>query len=203
DAEQSFRERERLFNLPRSSWGDYKSELISAGGGIFLRSAKSIRITAPMKECFDIRADALTPNELIVALLRAPVDLIWNGGIGTYVKSAREQHTEVCDKGNDAVRVKGSEIRARVIGEGGNRGMTQLGRIEYALKGGLSNTDFVDNAGGVDCSDHEVNIKILLNDIVRNGDLTLKQRNLLLAEMTDEVAQLVLDNNYRQTQAIS
>ncbi|MFZ5603034.1 MAG: NAD-glutamate dehydrogenase domain-containing protein, partial [Pseudomonadota bacterium] len=203
DPEKSFVERERLFNLPRSSWGDYNQELLSAGGGIFLRSAKSIRVTPQMKERFDIRVDALTPTELISALLKAPVDLIWNGGIGTYVKSSREQHSDVGDKANDAVRVNGCEMRAKVIGEGGNLGMTQLGRIEYALHGGLSNTDFIDNSGGVDCSDHEVNIKILLNDIVQNGDLTLKQRNQLLVEMTDEVAQLVLENNYRQTQAIS
>ncbi|HVK98436.1 MAG TPA: NAD-glutamate dehydrogenase, partial [Dongiaceae bacterium] len=182
DAEKSFVERERLFNLPRSTWADYKQDLISAGGGIFLRSAKSIRISPQMKERFDIRADALTPNELISALLKAPVDLIWNGGIGTYVKSSRELHSDVGDKTNDAVRVNGSDLRARVIAEGGNLGMTQLGRIEYALNGGLSNTDFIDNSGGVDCSDHEVNIKILLNDIVQNGDLTLKQRNQLLAE---------------------
>ncbi|NPU90770.1 MAG: NAD-glutamate dehydrogenase [Gammaproteobacteria bacterium] len=203
DPEKSFAERERLFNLPRSSWGDYNLELLSAGGGIFLRSAKSIRLTPQMKERFDIRVDALTPTELISALLKAPVDLIWNGGIGTYVKSSQEQHSDVGDKANDAVRVNGCDMRAKVIGEGGNLGMTQLGRIEYALHGGLSNTDFIDNSGGVDCSDHEVNIKILLNDIVQNGDLTLKQRNQLLVEMTDEVAQLVLENNYRQTQAIS
>lgn len=203
DPELSFVERERLFNLPRSSWADYKQELISSGGGVFLRSAKSIRITPQMKERFDLHVDAMTPTELISALLKAPVDLIWNGGIGTYIKSSREQNTDVGDKANDALRVNGKDVRARVIGEGGNLGMTQLGRIEYALHGGLSNTDFIDNAGGVDCSDHEVNIKILLNDIVQNGDLTMKQRNQLLVEMTDEVARLVLENNYRQTQAIS
>lgn len=203
DPELSYAERDRLFQLPRSSWSDYKQELISTGGGIFLRSAKSIRLTPQMKERFDLSADAMTPTELISALLKAPVDLIWNGGIGTYIKSSKEQHTDVGDKANDALRVNGRDVRAKVIGEGGNLGMTQLGRIEYALNGGLCNTDFIDNAGGVDCSDHEVNIKILLNDIVQNGDLTVKQRNQLLVEMTDEVSRLVLENNYRQTQAIS
>ncbi|MGB3619891.1 MAG: NAD-glutamate dehydrogenase, partial [Ketobacter sp.] len=203
DPETSYAERERLFNLPRSSWADYNSELISAGGGIFPRSAKSIRISQQMKDRFLIEADALTPNELISMLLKSPVDLIWNGGIGTYIKSSKEQHSDVGDKANDALRVNGCDVKAKVIGEGGNLGITQLGRIEYGLNGGLSNTDFIDNAGGVNCSDHEVNIKILLNDVVANGDMTMKQRNQLLVEMTDEVAQLVLDNNYRQTQALS
>ncbi|MCP5019564.1 MAG: NAD-glutamate dehydrogenase [Ketobacter sp.] len=203
EPEQSFLERERLFNLPRSSWEDYNADLISAGGGLFSRSAKSIRITPQMKERFAIEADALNPTELISALLKAPVDLIWNGGIGTYIKSSKELNSDVGDKANDGLRVNGCDVKAKVIGEGGNLGMTQLGRIEYGLRGGLSNTDFIDNAGGVDCSDHEVNIKILLNDIVHNGDMTLKQRNELLAQMTDEVAELVLKNNYRQTQALS
>lgn len=203
DPESSYQERERLFNLPRSSWTDYNSDLISVGGGVFMRSAKSIRISAQMKERFGITAEAMTPTELISALLKSPVDLIWNGGIGTYVKSSLEQHSEVGDKANDGLRVNGVDVRAKVIGEGGNLGITQLGRIEYGLNGGLSNTDFIDNAGGVDCSDHEVNIKILLNDIVHSGDMTVKQRNQLLAQMTDEVAQLVLKNNYRQTQALS
>ncbi|HAG92730.1 MAG TPA: NAD-glutamate dehydrogenase [Gammaproteobacteria bacterium] len=203
DPESSFAERQRLFDLPRSNWSDYNSDLISAGGGVFSRSAKSIRITQQMKDRFDIQEDALTPTDLISALLKAPVDLIWNGGIGTYIKSSQEQNSDVGDKANDALRVNGCDVRAKVLGEGGNLGITQLGRIEYGLNGGLSNTDFIDNAGGVDCSDHEVNIKILLNDIVHNGDMTLKQRNELLAQMTDEVAQLVLDNNYRQTQALS
>lgn len=203
DAERSFQERERLFALPRSSWMDYDQTLISNGGGIFSRAAKAINITPEMKKCFDISASRLTPNELIHALLKAPVDLIWNGGIGTYVKATEESHAEVGDKANDVVRVNGEELRCKVIGEGGNLGMTQRGRVEYALNGGAGNTDFIDNAGGVDCSDHEVNIKILLNEVVVNGDLTRKQRNLLLAEMTDNVTQLVLHNNYRQTQAIS
>ncbi|MCG8668947.1 MAG: NAD-glutamate dehydrogenase [Pseudomonadales bacterium] len=203
DPEQSYVERERLFNLPRSSWQDYSEDLISQGGGVFLRSSKSIAISPQMKERFDISADNLTPNELIVALLKSPVDLIWNGGIGTYIKATTELNSDVGDKANDAIRINGHEVNAKVIGEGGNLGATQLGRIEFGLEGGRSNTDFIDNSGGVDCSDHEVNIKILLNDIVTDGDMTLKQRNKLLVDMTDEVSDLVLKNNYRQVQAIS
>jgi glutamate dehydrogenase len=203
DAAGSFIERERLFQLPRSSWEDYNKELISAGGGIFLRAAKSINISPQMQERFVIDAETLPPNELISHLLRAPVDLVWNGGIGTYVKSRMETHMDVGDKSNDGLRVNASELRCRVIGEGGNLGITQLARIEFALGGGRSNTDFVDNAGGVDCSDHEVNIKILLNAVVARGDLTEKHRNALLEEMTDSIAELVLNNNYSQVQAIS
>ena len=203
DAAKSFVERKRLFELPRSSWADYDASLISAGGGIFLRAAKSITISPEMKARFDISADKLAPTELLNALLKAPVDLLWNGGIGTYVKSSKESHTDVGDKANDALRVDGRELRARVVGEGGNLGMTQLGRVEFGLNGGASNTDFIDNAGGVDCSDHEVNIKILLNEIVAAGDMTGKQRNTLLAEMTNAVGMLVLGNNYKQTQALS
>ncbi|CAD5109793.1 NAD-glutamate dehydrogenase [Zestomonas carbonaria] len=203
DPAKSFAERKRLFDLPRSSWADYDSSLISAGGGVFPRSAKSITISPEMKARFDIAADKLAPTELIHALLKAPVDLIWNGGIGTYVKSSKESHADVGDKANDGLRVNGNELRAKVVGEGGNLGMTQLGRVEFGLNGGASNTDFIDNAGGVDCSDHEVNIKILLNEIVASGDMTGKQRNQLLAEMTDAVSGLVLGNNYKQTQALS
>ncbi|WP_277372405.1 NAD-glutamate dehydrogenase [Pseudomonas sp. AA-38] len=203
DAAKSFAERKRLFELPRSSWADYDSKLISEGGGIFLRSAKSIAISPQMKARFDIAADRLAPTELLNALLKAPVDLLWNGGIGTYVKSSQESHGDVGDKANDALRVDGRELRAKVVGEGGNLGMTQLGRVEFGLHGGASNTDFIDNAGGVDCSDHEVNIKILLGEIVAAGDMTEKQRNKLLAEMTDDVSELVLANNYKQTQALS
>jgi glutamate dehydrogenase len=203
DAASSFVERKRLFDLPRSSWADYDASLISKGGGLFLRSAKSIAISPEMKERFDISADKLPPTELLNALLKAPVDLLWNGGIGTYVKASSESHVDVGDKANDALRVDGRELRAKVVGEGGNLGMTQLGRVEYGLNGGASNTDFIDNAGGVDCSDHEVNIKILLNEIVAAGDMTGKQRNKLLAEMTDAVGSLVLANNYKQTQALS
>ncbi|MBA6411988.1 NAD-glutamate dehydrogenase [Parahaliea sp. F7430] len=203
DAATSYTERERLFKLPRSSWADYNSELISAGGGIFNRSAKSVVISPQMKACFDIEEDHLTPNDLISRILQARVDLLWNGGIGTYVKSSLESHMDVGDKANDGVRVNANRLRCRIIGEGGNLGMTQLSRVEYCLGGGRSNTDFIDNAGGVDCSDHEVNIKILLNAIVARGDLTEKHRNELLEQMTDSVTQLVLKNNYRQTQAIS
>ena len=203
DAAASFAERERLFQLPRSSWADYNRELISAGGGLFERGAKSIAVSSRMKERFDIDADHLTPAELISHLLRGRMDLLWNGGIGTYVKSSMESHTDVGDKANDALRVDASELRCRVIGEGGNLGITQLARVEYGLNGGRSNTDFIDNAGGVDCSDHEVNIKILLDAVVARGDLTEKYRNALLQEMTDSVAELVLQNNYHQVQAIS
>ncbi|GAB3091622.1 NAD-glutamate dehydrogenase domain-containing protein [Pseudomaricurvus hydrocarbonicus] len=203
NAASSFKERQRLFNAPAASWADYNKTLISKGGGVFPRSAKSVSITAEMKAAFGIEADKLTPNELIHGLLKAPVDLIWNGGIGTYVKSADENHADVGDKANDTLRVDGNQLRCQVFGEGGNLGMTQLGRIEYCLQGGRCNTDFIDNAAGVDCSDHEVNIKILLDGVVTNGDLTGKQRNKLLEEMTPTVSALVLNNNYLQTQAIS
>ncbi|MEZ1319374.1 NAD-glutamate dehydrogenase [Pseudomonas fluorescens] len=199
----SFAERQRLFDLPRSAWSDYDTSIMSEGGGIFSRSAKSIAISPQMQERFDIKADKLTPTELLNALLKAPVDLLWNGGIGTYVKASTESHADVGDKANDALRVNGNELRCKVVGEGGNLGMTQLGRVEFGLNGGGSNTDFIDNAGGVDCSDHEVNIKILLNEVVQAGDMTDKQRNQLLASMTDEVGGLVLGNNYKQTQALS
>ena len=203
DPASSFVERQRLFDLPRSAWTDYDTSLMSEGGGIFPRSAKSIAITPQMKARFDITADKLTPTELMHALLKAPVDLLWNGGIGTYVKASTETHADVGDKANDALRVNGNQLRCKVVGEGGNLGMTQLGRVEFGLMGGATNTDFIDNAGGVDCSDHEVNIKILLNEVVQAGDMTEKQRNLLLESMTDEVGNLVLGNNYKQTQALS
>lgn len=199
----SFVERKRLFELPRSSWSDYDKSLISAGGGIFNRSAKSLDISAEMKERFDISADKLAPTELIHEILKAPIDLLWNGGIGTYIKSSQESHADVGDKANDILRVDGNQLRCKVIGEGGNLGVTQLGRIEFGLHGGRSNTDFIDNAAGVDCSDHEVNIKILLNGLVAANDMTEKQRNQLLESMTDSVSELVLENNYRQTQALS
>ncbi|MBO3276562.1 NAD-glutamate dehydrogenase [Pseudomonas schmalbachii] len=203
DPAASFAERQRLFNLPRSSWADYDAKLISAGGGIFPRAAKSITLSPEVRERFDIEAEKLTPTELINALLKAPVDLLWNGGIGTYVKSSKESHADVGDKANDGLRVDGRELRVKVVGEGGNLGMTQLARVEFGLNGGACNTDFIDNAGGVDCSDHEVNIKILLNEVVAAGDMTSKQRNKLLAEMTEQVSGLVLGNNYKQTQALS
>ena len=203
DAASSFAERQRLFNLPGSGWADYNRDLISVGGGVFARAAKSIAISPEMKSHFDIDVDHLPPNELISHLLRAPVDLLWNGGIGTYVKASSESNMDVGDKSNDGLRVDARELRCRVVGEGGNLGMTQLARVEFGLAGGRCNTDFVDNAGGVDCSDHEVNIKILLNAVVARGDLTEKHRNELLVDMTESVAELVLRNNYHQVQAIS
>ncbi|WP_033219960.1 NAD-glutamate dehydrogenase [Kitasatospora phosalacinea] len=204
DAAASFAERRRLFDLPRSSWDDYDRSLISAGGGVYPRSAKSIQLSAQVRERLGTDAAKLTPAELMKAILQAPVDLFWNGGIGTYVKAATETNAEVGDKANDAIRVNGGDVRARVIGEGGNLGCTQLGRIEFASTGGPGgtggwiDTDAIDNSAGVDTSDHEVNIKILLNQVVADGDMTVKQRNALLAEMTDEVGHLVLRNNYAQ-----
>jgi len=203
DPVASFSERKRLFELPRSSWEDYDSQLISTGGGVFSRSAKSIKLSSEAQQCLSISETHLKPNDLIHLLLQAKVDLIWNGGIGTYVKAKSENHQEVGDRANDPVRVNGKDLRCQVFGEGGNLGMTQKGRIEFALNGGACNTDFIDNAAGVDCSDHEVNIKILLNELVRQNTLTREQRNELLEAMTENVAQLVLHNNYRQTQAIS
>ncbi len=203
DPKKSFAERKRMFELPRSSWEDYNAALISKGGGIFSRASKSIALTPQIKKLLGIKSDKVPPNMLISYILKADVDLMWVGGIGTYVKASSETDADVGDKANDGLRVNAKELRCKVIGEGGNLGMTQRGRVEFSLNGGRCNTDFIDNAGGVDCSDHEVNIKILLNAIVGNGDMTAKQRNQLLFEMTDEVADLVLRNNYRQTQAIS
>ena len=202
DADAAFAERKRLFALPRSSWEDYSQELISAGGGIFSRSAKSISITPEMQQVFGIEEERLSPNELIRAMLKSQVDLIWNGGIGTYVKSSDETDADVGDKANDTLRINGVELNCRVVGEGGNLGLTQRGRMEAAAKGIRVYTDFIDNAGGVNCSDHEVNIKILIDEVVKRGDMTDKQRNQLLAEMTGEVADLVILDNYRQSQAL-
>jgi glutamate dehydrogenase len=203
DPERSFEERKRLFELPGSSWADYDPDAISAGGGVHERAAKSIKLSDEAREALGIEDESLKPNELIQALLRAPVDLLWNGGIGTYVKAGTESHADAGDKANDAVRVNASELRAQVIGEGGNLGVTQAGRVEFALEGGRVNTDAIDNSGGVDCSDREVNIKILLNAVVEAGDLTEKQRNSLLVEMTDAVAALVLKDNYEQAETLS
>ncbi|MGW5614798.1 NAD-glutamate dehydrogenase [Streptomyces sp. NPDC003877] len=204
DAATSYAERRRLFELPRSSWEDYDKELLSAGGGVFPRTAKAIPVNAQIREALGIEAKVtkLTPADLMKAILQAPVDLLWNGGIGTYVKSSAESNADVGDKANDAIRVDGKDLRVKVVGEGGNLGLTQLGRIEFALHGGRINTDAIDNSAGVDTSDHEVNIKILLNGLVRDGDMTVKQRNKLLADMTDEVGRLVLRNNYAQNTAI-
>lgn len=203
DVLKSFEERSRLFKLPRSSWDDYDKKLISKGGGVYPRSAKYVDLSPEIQEKIGISRDRLVPAELIRAILKAPVDLLWNGGIGTYVKSVDERNAEVGDRANDSVRVNGNELRAKVVAEGGNLGFTQLGREEYALNGGKINTDAIDNSAGVDCSDHEVNIKILLNTVVDAGDMTLKQRNELLSEMTEEVSELVLMNNIRQTAILS
>ncbi|MFJ8392854.1 NAD-glutamate dehydrogenase [Streptomyces sp. NPDC094144] len=205
DAAVSYAERRRLFDLPRSSWADYKKELISAGGGIHPRSAKSIPVNAHIREALGIEPGVtkMTPADLMQTILKARVDLLWNGGIGTYIKSSAESNADVGDKANDAIRVNGEDLRARVVGEGGNLGATQLGRIEFARTGGRINTDAIDNSAGVDTSDHEVNIKILLNGLVRDGDMTVKQRNKLLAEMTEEIGHLVLRNNYAQNTALA
>ncbi|MFD6531607.1 NAD-glutamate dehydrogenase [Streptomyces sp. NPDC060184] len=205
DAAVSFAERRRIFELPRSSWADYDTKLLSAGGGVHPRTAKSIPVNAHVREALGIEAGVtkMTPADLMKAILRAPVDLLWNGGIGTYIKSSAETDADVGDKANDAIRVNGQDLRAKVVGEGGNLGATQLGRIEFARAGGEINTDAIDNSAGVDTSDHEVNIKILLNGLVRDGDMTVKQRNQLLAEMTDEVGALVLRNNYAQNVALT
>ncbi|MFJ9613343.1 NAD-glutamate dehydrogenase [Streptomyces noursei] len=205
DAATSYAERRRLFELPRSSWADYNTELLSQGGGIHPRSAKSIPINAQVRAALGIEAGVkkMTPAELMQTILKAPVDLLWNGGIGTYVKASTESHADVGDKSNDAIRVNGEDLRVKVVGEGGNLGLTQLGRIEFASAGGKINTDAIDNSAGVDTSDHEVNIKILLNSVVANGDMTVKQRNKLLAQMTDEVGSLVLRNNYAQNTALA
>ncbi|KIR63295.1 MULTISPECIES: NAD-glutamate dehydrogenase [Micromonospora] len=205
DAAASYAERKRLFDLPRSSWEDYDEKLISAGGGVYPRAAKSVPVSPQVRAVLGLDDDVtqLSPQELMKAILTAPVDLFWNGGIGTYVKASSETNAEVGDKSNDAIRVDGRSLRCRVVGEGGNLGCTQLGRIEYALAGGRIYTDFIDNAAGVDCSDHEVNIKILLNTAVADGELTVPERDELLAGMTDEVAELVLRDNYDQARAIN
>ncbi len=197
---RSFAERARLFALPRSSWDDYDRAVISPGGGVWPRTAKSVPIGPEIRAALGIvdGVERLSPPELIAAILRAPADLLWNGGIGTYVKASGESPADVGDKANDAVRANGSELRVKVVGEGGNLGLTQRGRIEFAHGGGKINTDAIDNSAGVDCSDHEVNIKILLDRLVRSGELAHDARNTLLAEMTDEVAELVLAHNRDQ-----
>jgi glutamate dehydrogenase len=205
DPEISYGERKRLFEMPGSTWDDYDRAALSPGGGVFRRTAKSITLTPRVRAVLgiDSATTALTPNDLIRCLLRAPVDLLWNGGVGTYVKASGETHAEVGDKTNDLLRVDASEMRCRVVGEGGNLGLTQRARVELARAGTGVYTDAIDNSAGVDCSDHEVNIKILLDPVVAAGDLTTKQRDVLLAEMTDEVAALVLADNERQTQALA
>ena len=203
DPKTSFAERQRLFRMDRSSWADYDRKLISRGGGIYSRQDKVIPLSEQVREWLGTEAEQLSPPELIRELLKAPVDLLWNGGIGTYVKASSESHSDTGDLVNSPLRVNGEDLRCKVVGEGGNLGFTQLGRIEYALGGGCINTDFIDNSAGVDCSDHEVNIKILLDQVMRAGKLKLTARNNLLAKMTDEVSDLVLRSNYLQTQALS
>ena len=200
DAARSYPERKRLFELPRSSWADYDRSLVSAGGGVFERTLKAIRITPEMTEALGLPkgVTSMTPAELMKAILLAPVDLLWNGGIGTYVKASGESSSDIGDRANDAIRVDGADLRVKAVGEGGNLGLSQLGRIEAARNGVRVNTDAIDNSAGVDTSDHEVNIKILLTEQVRGGDMTLKQRNSLLASMTDDVAHQVLRHNYEQ-----
>ena len=203
DPAKSWSERNRMFQMPRSSWTDYDAKRLSKGGAIFERSAKTLSLSKEIRDCFGIAKQQVTPDELLGYLLRAEVDLMWFGGIGTYVKSAAESHLDAGDRANDAIRVNGGELRCRVIGEGANLGCTQRGRIEFAAKGGRMNTDAIDNSAGVDSSDHEVNIKILVDSVVAAGGLSGKRRNALLASMTDQVGALVLVHNYRQSQAIS
>ncbi len=205
DAAASFAERQRLFALPRSSWADYESALISAGGGVFPRTAKSIPVSPQASQVLGLgeAVHALAPDQLIAAILAAPVDLLWNGGIGTYVKASNQTHADAGDRANDAVRIDAAQLRAKVVAEGGNLGLTQAARIEYAMGGGLVNTDFIDNSAGVDTSDHEVNIKILLQARVNRGELTSAARGELLHAMTDEVGTLVLRQNYDQNRALA
>ncbi len=203
DAAASWKERSRMFALQRSSWDDYDKSLISKGGGVFPRTAKSIKLSKQAREALGIDAKDIEPEALITAILKAPVDLLWFGGIGTYVKAPQENHIQVGDPANDSLRIDGTEVRARVIGEGANLGVTQAGRIAFALNGGRINTDFIDNSAGVDCSDNEVNIKIALAAATASGKLSPKKRNTLLASMTDEVAALVLEDNRLQALALS
>lgn len=205
DPEASWQERRRLFNLPRSSWGDYDSSLISEGGGVWDRTLKSIPVSPHMHEALGIDASVnrMTPDDLISAILRAPVDLLWNGGIGTYVRATSETDAQVGDRANDPVRVTAKDVRAKAAGEGGNLGWTQAGRIEYARNGGRINTDFIDNSAGVDTSDHEVNIKILLDAEVAAGRISEQERDELLPAMADDVASLVLRHNHSQNLALA
>ncbi|MBR9781235.1 MAG: NAD-glutamate dehydrogenase [Rhodospirillales bacterium] len=203
DLAKSFAERKRLFDMPRSSWADYDTKVLSKGGAIFDRKAKTLDPSAEVRKLLDLGTGKVTPADMMKAILKADVELLWFGGIGTYIKSSAESNADAGDRANDAIRINGKDIRAKVIGEGANLGCTQRGRIEYAHAGGRLNTDAIDNAAGVNCSDHEVNIKILVGEVVAAGDMTEKQRNKLLVEMTDEVGDLVLRDNYLQSQAIS
>ena len=204
DCARSFKERKRMFSLPRSSWEEYDSNLISEGGGVWPRTAKEIPISKPVREWLGIRHKSLDANSLIRHLLAAEVDLIWNGGIGTYVKATTETNESVGDRATDALRLDATEVKAKVIGEGGNLGLTQLGRIEYALGGGHINTDAIDNSAGVDCSDHEVNLKILMRHLIETGEVaSFEERDQLLSNVTDDVCDAVLNNNTTQTLCIA
>ena len=203
DPAKEWKERKRMFDLPRSSWTDYNTKLISKGGGIFDRSAKSIKLSPEIKTLTGLGADSVTPDELIHALLKTECDLMWFGGIGTYIKAGGETHDQAGDRANDSVRINAAELRAKVVGEGANLGLTQAARIAIAGGGGRINTDAIDNSAGVDSSDHEVNIKILVAEAIRQGDLKPEDRNALLASMTDEVAAHVLAHNYDQTNALT
>ncbi|HNP63843.1 MAG TPA: NAD-glutamate dehydrogenase [Woeseiaceae bacterium] len=203
DMAATYGERQRLFKTPGSSWEDFDSKLISKGGGVYSRDSKTVRLSNEVRKLLDVQATSMKPDELIRAILTMPVDLIWNGGIGTYVKASHEGNSDVGDRSNDALRVDANELRCKVIGEGGNLGLTQLARVEYSMHGGRINTDFIDNSAGVDSSDREVNIKILLTDVAKQKGMTRAKRNVLLESMTDDVAKLVLRNNYLQTQSIS
>lgn len=202
DPALSLAERQRLFDLPTSTWMDYNPQALSPGGRVFSRREKTLKLTKEIKYLLGIHRDEVTPNDLMRHLLLFPADLLWLGGIGTFVKSGKETHLDAGDRANDYLRVDGQHLRCRVLVEGANLGVTQQGRVEYALKGGRINTDFVDNSGGVDCSDHEVNIKILLNQMVTQGSLSLPERNKLLSQMGEEVTRLVLQDNYLQTFAL-
>lgn len=203
DVEKSYAERQRLFDLPRSSWTDYAPELLSRGGAVYSRHVKALTVSEEARQLFELPGLEVTPNELIRATLKARVDLLWFGGIGTYVKASYESNADAGDRTNDELRVSGNELRCRVVGEGANLGLTQAGRVEHALEGGRLNTDFIDNSGGVDCSDHEVNIKIALTDAIACGELATDERDALLESMADQVATLVLRDNYQQSQSIS
>jgi glutamate dehydrogenase len=203
DPARSYAERERLFRVPRSTWADYDAAIISAGGGVFARQAKNIPLSAPLRAMLGITADSAAGEDVVRAILRMEVDLLWNGGIGTYVKATDETHAEAGDSANDAVRVNGADLRVRVVGEGGNLGFTQRGRVEYALRGGRINTDAIDNSGGVDMSDHEVNLKIALAPAVAAGELSAEARDRLLTDLTADVTRRVLAHNQRQARILS
>jgi glutamate dehydrogenase len=203
DCEISYEERKRLFYTPRSKWTDYNRELISNGGGVFDRGAKILQISKEIRHLLDLDSDTITPDRLIRSILKAKVDLLWNGGIGTYIKASSENNIDIGDKANDVLRVNGNEVLAKVVAEGGNLGVSQLGRIEYALNGGRINTDFIDNSAGVDCSDHEVNIKIALNNALLAKKISLEERNDILGRMTKDVEELVLFDNHDQNLALT